>query len=145
MESIAAGIMFVASDFPVEPAAVPVGVVLEVVVAAVPVNWLVDDCVAAVGAICKSKTPGQSSFDNYLIQTLSVCGKLLTKVPEKLCGNGVPGSTQIALIPTASTFPCMPIWPAKQQRYPVYPSEAAPSTFVVFQRFQLLSAQTGAA
>jgi len=84
MESIAAGIMFVASDFPVEPAAVPVGVVLEVVVAAVPVNWLVDDCVAAAGAICKSKTPGQSSFDNYLIQTLSVCGKLLTKVPEKL-------------------------------------------------------------
>jgi hypothetical protein len=53
MESIAAGIMLVASDLPVEPAAVPVGVVLEVVVAAVPVDWLVDDCVAAAGAICK--------------------------------------------------------------------------------------------
>lgn len=51
MESIAAGIMFVASDLPVEPAAVPVDVVLEVVVAAVPVGWLVDDCVAAAGAI----------------------------------------------------------------------------------------------
>ena len=56
IESIAAGIMFMAPDLPVEPAGEPVGVVLEVVVAAVPVGLLVADCVAAAGAICRSKS-----------------------------------------------------------------------------------------
>jgi hypothetical protein len=72
MESIAAGIMFIAPDLPVEPAGVPVGVVLEVVVAAVPVGLLVDDGVAAAGAICKLKIGGQSPSNNYLIQKLRV-------------------------------------------------------------------------
>jgi len=80
----------------------------------------------------------------YSVRVVLDVKKQLTRVPEKLWGNGVPGSTQIALIPTDSTFPCTPICPTKQQRYPVYPSEAAPSVLVVFQRFQLLSAQTGA-
>jgi hypothetical protein len=44
--------MFMAPDLPVEPAGVPVSVVLEVVVAAVPVGLLVGDGVAAAGAIC---------------------------------------------------------------------------------------------
>jgi hypothetical protein len=73
------------------------------------------------------------------------CSEELTKVPEALCGKEVPLSTHIALCPTVSTFPCTPICPGKQHRYPVYPSKAAPSTFVVFHRFQLLSAHTGLA
>ena len=49
----------VAPDLPLKPpAGVPVDVVLEVVVAAVPVGLLVDDWVAAAGAICKLENGG---------------------------------------------------------------------------------------
>lgn len=78
---------------------------LPVELAEVLVGLLVEDCCVAAGAI---------------------------KVPEALDAKGVPGSTHMALCPTVSTFPCTPICPGKQHRYPVYPSEAAPSTFVVF-------------
>jgi hypothetical protein len=51
-ESTAPGTIFMAPDLPVEPAGVPVDVVLDAVVVA-PVGLLVEDCCVAAGAIYK--------------------------------------------------------------------------------------------
>ncbi len=53
--------MFVPSGLPVEPAEVPLDVVLEPVAVAAPVGLIVEDCCVPARAICTSRDSDQST------------------------------------------------------------------------------------